>query len=47
MEVTIKVMSTDATLLPNPAALPDDPALLKQLICQLLDELGKREVLPI
>lgn len=42
MKVTIKVMSTDATLLPDPEALPDDPALLKQLICQLLDELGKQ-----
>lgn len=42
IEVTIKVMSTDATLLPDPAALPDDPALLKQLIRQLLDELSKQ-----
>jgi len=34
-------MSTDAPLLPDPATLPDDPAVLKQLIFQLLEELQK------
>jgi len=34
-------MSTDAPLLPNPATLPDDPALLKALVVQLLEELQK------
>ena len=34
-------MSTDALLLPNPALLPDDPAVLKQLVVQLLEELQK------
>jgi len=32
-------MSTDALLLPDPATLPDDPAVLKQLVVQLLGEL--------
>jgi transposase len=30
-------MSTDANLLPDPAALPDDPTLLRQLVLQLLE----------
>ena len=34
-------MSTDAAPLPDPALLPDDPALLKQLVVQLLEELQK------
>ncbi len=31
----------DALLLPDPALLPDDPAVLKQLVVQLLEELQK------
>jgi transposase len=34
-------MSTDALPLPDPATLPDDPAVLKQLVVQLLEELQK------
>ena len=34
-------MSTDAPLLPDPATLPDDPAVLKELVVQLLEELQK------
>jgi transposase len=34
-------MSTDAMPLPDPALLPDDPAVLKQLVMQLLAELQK------
>lgn len=34
-------MSMDALPLPDPAMLPDDPALLKQLVVQLLSELQK------
>jgi transposase len=34
-------MSTDVLPLPDVAALPDDPALLKQLVVQLLDELQR------
>lgn len=34
-------MSTDALLLPDTALLPDDPAVLKQLVVQLLEELQK------
>jgi transposase len=34
-------MSTDTLPLPDPALLPDDPAVLKQLVVQLLDELQK------
>jgi len=34
-----KGMSTDVSLLPDPALLPDDPAVLKQLVVQLLEEL--------
>ena len=34
-------MSTDALPLPDPALLPDDPAVLKQLVVQLLGELQK------
>jgi transposase len=34
-------MVDDALLLPDTAALPDDPAVLKQLILQLLEELRK------
>jgi hypothetical protein len=34
-------MSTEAALLPDPAQLPDDPAVLKQLVVQLLEELHK------
>lgn len=34
-------MSTDSQLLPDPALLPDDPAVLKQLVMQLLEELHK------
>jgi transposase len=34
-------MSTDALPLPDPALLPDDPAVLKQLVAQLLEELQK------
>ncbi len=34
-------MSTDAPLLPDPATLPDDPAVLKALVVQLLEELQK------
>ena len=36
-----KGMSTDAMPLPDPALLPDDPAVLKQLVVQLLEELQK------
>ena len=36
-----KGMSTDALPLPDPALLPDDPAVLKQLVVQLLEELRK------
>ena len=36
-----KGMSTDALPLPDPALLPDDPAVLKQLVVQLLEELQK------
>ena len=32
-------MSTDALPLPEPSRLPDDPAVLKQLVVQLLEEL--------
>jgi transposase len=32
-------MSTDALPLPEPSLLPDDPAVLKQLVVQLLEEL--------
>jgi transposase len=35
-------MSTDALPLPDPASLPDDPALLKQLVIQLIQELRAR-----
>jgi transposase len=38
-------MSTDALPLPDPAMLPDDPALLKQLVVQLLAELQKSRAL--
>ena len=34
-------MSTDALPQPDPALLPDDPAVLKQLVVQLLEELQK------
>jgi transposase len=34
-------MSTEAPLLPDPDTLPDDPAVLKQLVVQLLEELQK------
>ena len=34
-------MSTDALPLPDPALLPDDPVVLKQLVMQLLEELHK------
>ncbi len=34
-------MSTEALPLPDPATLPDDPAVLKQLVVQLLEELQK------
>jgi len=34
-------MSTDALPLPDPATLPDDPAVLKPLVVQLLEELQK------
>jgi transposase len=34
-------MSTDALPSPDPALLPDDPAVLKALVVQLLDELQK------
>jgi len=34
-------MSTDVSLLPDPALLPDDPAVLKQLVVQLMEELQK------
>src|SRR4030042_6209155 len=34
-------MSTDAMPLPDPALLPDEPAVLKQLVVQLLEELQK------
>jgi len=34
-------MSTNALPLPDPALLPDDPAVLKQLVVQLLEELQK------
>ena len=34
-------MSTDAPLLPDPATLPDDPAVFKALVVQLLEELQK------
>ena len=36
-------MSTDALPLPDPALLPDDVAVLKQLIVQLLEELRLRD----
>jgi hypothetical protein len=36
-----KGMSTDVMPLPDPAMLPDDPAVLKQLVVQLLEELRK------
>ena len=36
-------MSTDALPLPDPALLPDDPAVLKQLVVQLLEELRKAQ----
>jgi hypothetical protein len=36
-----KGLSTDALLLPDLATLPDDPAVLKQLVVQLLEELRK------
>lgn len=36
-----KGMSTDVLLVPDPALLPDDPAVLKQLVVQLLGELQK------
>ena len=32
-------MSTDAAPLPDPALLPDDPAVLKQLVVQLFEQL--------
>jgi transposase len=35
-------MSTDALPLPDPDSLPDDPALLKQLVIQLLQELRNK-----
>jgi transposase len=34
-------MDTNALPLPDPALLPDDPAILKQLVVQLLEELQK------
>ncbi len=34
-------MSPDVPLVPDPALLPDDPAVLKQLVVQLLEELQK------
>ena len=34
-------MSTDALPLPDLALLPDDPAVLKQLVVQLMEELQK------
>jgi transposase len=34
-------MSTDALPQPDPASLPDDPSVLKQLVVQLFDELQK------
>jgi len=34
-------MSTEALPLPDPAMLPDDPAVLKQMIVQVLEELQK------
>ena len=34
-----KGMSTDALPLPDPALLPDDVAVLKQLVVQLLEQL--------
>ena len=39
--VSLLGMDTDATLQPDPALLPDDPALLKALVVQLLEELQK------
>ena len=36
-------MSTDALLLPDSAMLPDEPAVLKQLVLQLLEELRKAQ----
>jgi transposase len=36
-------MSTDASPLPDPALLPDDPAVLKQLVVQLLEQLRLRD----
>jgi len=36
-------MSTDASPLPDPALLPDDPAVLKQLVMQLLEQLRLRD----
>ena len=37
----LSYMSTDALPLPDPALLPDDPVVLKQLVVQLLEELQK------
>ena len=34
-------MNTDALLLPDLDTLPDDPAVLKQLVAQLFEELQK------
>ena len=36
-------MSTDALPPPDPAMLPDDPAVLKALVVQLLEELQKTQ----
>ncbi len=36
-------MSTDGSPLPDPALLPDDPAVLKQLVVQLLEQLRLRD----
>ena len=36
-------MSTDALPIPDPALLPDDPAVLKQLVVQLLEQLRLRD----
>ena len=36
-------MSTDALPLPDPALLPDDVAVLKQLVVQLLEQLRLRD----
>jgi hypothetical protein len=35
-------MDADATLTVDPATLPDEPAVLKQLVVQLFEELQKR-----